>query len=140
MSGDAGVPPGLGGFGDVGEARKNFNTMVPGMGRLKEISENVEGDQLNLEKYVKELTYLCMEVFKPTGTILEQKHLRFINMFIAAVSGGISGRGLQAPQGHHGAQGHPELASGEWRQVHFSGNDSKSSPQHSDKLEACTRR
>ena len=41
MAGPVGGPPGLGGFGDVGEARLNFNRMVKGMTRLKEISENV---------------------------------------------------------------------------------------------------
>ena len=43
-------PPRLGGFGDIGEARMNFNRMSQGMHRLKEISENVEADQLNIEK------------------------------------------------------------------------------------------
>ncbi len=35
----------MGGFGDVGEARLNFNRMVRGMARLKEILENVLRDQ-----------------------------------------------------------------------------------------------
>ncbi len=37
-------PPGLDGFGDVGEARLNFNRMVGGMAGLQEISESVETD------------------------------------------------------------------------------------------------
>ncbi len=40
-------PPGLGGFGDVGEAHMNFNRMSQGLRRLKEISENVEADNCN---------------------------------------------------------------------------------------------
>ena len=47
------------GFGDVGEARMNFNRMAEGMSRLRKISENVDTDQLNIEKYVKELTNVC---------------------------------------------------------------------------------
>ena len=57
------------GFGDVGEARMNFNRMVKGMSRLKEISENAETDQLNAEKYVKELTNVCQEMFASVGSM-----------------------------------------------------------------------
>ncbi len=46
------------------EACKNFNTMFAGMGRLKEISESAEGDQMNIEKHLTELTNVCMEMFK----------------------------------------------------------------------------
>ena len=89
----AGVPPGLaGGFGEVGEAKPNLHKMVRGMSRMKEISENVAGDQLNIEKYVKELSDVCMEMFRATGAMFEQEHLRFINMF-AATGGGGQGRG-----------------------------------------------
>ena len=56
------------GFGDVGEARMNFNRMVKGMSRLREISENVETDQLNIVKYVKELTNVCQEMFMSVGS------------------------------------------------------------------------
>ena len=49
-------PPGLDGFGDVGEARLNFNRMSQGMRRLKEISEHVEADNCNPEMYIKKLT------------------------------------------------------------------------------------
>ena len=89
----SGSPPGLatGGFGDVGEARFNFNRMVRGMTRLKEISENVVGDQLNTEKYVKELTDVVREMFMASGSMFEQEHLRFINMFAAAGVGGKGG-------------------------------------------------
>ena len=67
MAGQVGGPPGLGGFGEVGEARINFNRMVRGMSRLKEISENVVGDQLNTEKDVKELTDVCREMLMASG-------------------------------------------------------------------------
>ena len=89
-----GVPPGLGGFGEVGEARMNFHKMVKGMSRLKEIVDNVEGDQLNTEKYVKELGAVCMEMFRATGAMFEQEHLRFINMFSATRSSGGGGGGF----------------------------------------------
>ncbi len=87
MAGQVGGPAGLGGFGDVGEARINFNRTVRGMSRLKEISENVAGDQLNAEKYVKELTDVCREMFMASGSMFEQEHLRFIDLF--AATGGI---------------------------------------------------
>ena len=69
-----GVPPGLAGagFGEVGESRANFNRMVKGMTRSKEISENVAGDQLNVEKYVQELSDVCTEMFRATGCMFEQ--------------------------------------------------------------------
>ena len=84
-------PPSLVGFGEVGEARNNFNRMVRGMSRLKEISEHVEKDQLNLEKYVKELTDVCREMFMSTGAMFEQEHLRFINYFAATGGSGHGG-------------------------------------------------
>ncbi len=84
-------PPGLGGFGDVGQARVNFNRMFRGITRLEEISENVVGDQLNTEKYVKELTDAVREMFMASGSMFEQEHLRFINMFAATGVGGKAG-------------------------------------------------
>jgi hypothetical protein len=72
-------PPGLDGFGDVGEARLNFNRMSQGMHRLKEISEDVEADQLNLEKYVKELTEVVREMFLSAGSMFQQEYMRFAN-------------------------------------------------------------
>ncbi len=67
----AGVPPGLGGFGEVGEAKLNFRKMVKGMSRTKEISDNVAEDQLNVENYVKELSDVCRDMFRAYGAILE---------------------------------------------------------------------
>ncbi len=62
MSGGVGVPPGLvtGGFGDVGQATVWFSRMQAGMERLTQIEDNVENDQLNIERYVKELTSVCV--------------------------------------------------------------------------------
>ena len=95
-----GVPPGLAGaaLGEVGEARTNFNRMVKGMTRLKEISENVAGDQLQVEKYVKELSDVRTEMFRATGCMFEQEHLRFINMITAAGSGGAGGGSSKYPR------------------------------------------
>ncbi len=67
----------------MGEARINFNRMVRGMSRLKETSENVLGDQMNIEKYVKELADVCREMFMASGSMFEQEHLCFINLFAA---------------------------------------------------------
>jgi hypothetical protein len=71
-----GVPPGLAGagFGAVGEARVNFNRMVKGMTRLKGISENAAGDQLNFETYVKKLSDVSTEILHAAGSMFEQEH------------------------------------------------------------------
>ena len=63
-------------FGDVGQARQNFLRMSAGMHRLKEISDNVEADQLNIEKYVKELTDAVQEMFISRGSMFVQEALR----------------------------------------------------------------
>ena len=84
-------PPGLGGFGDVGEARMNFNRMSQEMHRLKEISENFEADQLNIEKYVKELTDVVREMFMSTGSMFQQESLRVLSTLAAQGGGGYGG-------------------------------------------------
>ena len=72
--------------------------MVKGMTRLKEISENVVADQLNIERYVKELTDVCREMFMASGSMFEQEHLRFITMFAASGGGGHGGGGHRFPK------------------------------------------
>ena len=109
MAGPVGGPPGLGGFGDVGEARLNFNRMVKGMTRLKEISENVETDQLIIEKYVKELTNVCKEMFMAAGSMFEQEHLHVFSL-LAMTGGGGHGGGVR-----YGAQSDPILSSSQRR-------------------------
>ena len=96
----AGVPPGFaaGGFGEVGEAKLNFHRMAQGMSRMKQISENVATYQLNIEKYVKELSDVCMEMFRTTGAMFEQEHLRLINMFVATGGGGQGGGSHRFPK------------------------------------------
>ncbi len=49
--------------------------MAKGMTRLKEISENVVGDQLNVEKYVQEPTDVCSDMFQATGSMFAQERL-----------------------------------------------------------------
>ncbi len=97
MAGPTGGPPSLGGFEDVGKARLNFNHMVRGMARLEEISETVVPYQLNIEKYVKELTDVTREMFMASGCMFEREHLRFINLF-AATGGGGHGGGVRFPK------------------------------------------
>ncbi len=86
------------GFGEVGESRANFNRRVKGMTRLREISENVAGDELNVEKYVKDLSDVCTEMFRATGCKFEQEHPRFINMINSVGSGGTAGGGSKYPR------------------------------------------
>ena len=100
-------PPGLGGFGDVGEARMNFNRMSQGMHRLKEISENVEADQLNIEKYVKELTDVVREMFMSTGSMFQQESMRLLSMLAAQGGGG------------YGANGRPQKTIMEYKVIQY---------------------
>ena len=61
------------------------------MKRLKDIENNVETDSINMEKSVKQLSKVCWDMFRATGPMFEQEHLRFISMFAATGSGGIGG-------------------------------------------------
>ncbi len=58
------------------------------MKRLEDIENDVEADSINMEKYVKELSKVCWDMFRATGAMFEQENLRFIDMFAAAGSGG----------------------------------------------------
>ncbi len=88
MAGGAGVPPGVvGGFGDVGDAKFCYSKMAAGMARL----QNVEHDAVNLEKYMRELSKVCWDMFRATCFMFEQEHFRFMNMFAAAGSRGNGG-------------------------------------------------
>ena len=87
MAGPVGGPPGLDGFGDVGQARLNFNRMSAGMVKLKEIADNVETDpNINTEEFVKNLAEVVREMFLSTGSMLQQEYMRFTNW--TAVTGG----------------------------------------------------
>ncbi len=65
--------------------------MVKGMKRFEGIENNVETDSINMEKYVKELSKVCWDMFRPTGAMFEQENLKFINMFAATVVNGSGG-------------------------------------------------
>ena len=80
-------------FGDVGQARQNFLRMSAGMHRLKEISDNVEADQLNVEKYVKELTDAVQEMFMSTGSMFVQEAMRMEAAISRSRTGGYGGGG-----------------------------------------------
>ncbi len=45
--------------------------MFKGMKRLRD----VEADSINVEKYVKELSKVCLDMFRAIGTMFEQWHL-----------------------------------------------------------------
>ncbi len=51
-----------------------------------------ENDQLNIEKYVKELALLLVDTIQVTGEMFEEKHLRMINMVTAINPGGLGGK------------------------------------------------
>ncbi len=76
----------------------NFHRMVKGMTKMKEISESAAEDQLNVEKYVKELSDVCVEMFRATGAMFEQERMRFINLFAATGGGGQGGGGQRFPK------------------------------------------
>ncbi len=85
--------PGLddGGFGDAREAAVCFQTMARTMRRLGEIRDNVEVDSINVEKYLKELAVVTMDLTKACGRMFEQEHLWFIAMFSATRTSGGGG-------------------------------------------------
>ena len=110
----SGNPPGLaaGGFGDVGEAKLNVNRMVRGMARSNDISENVLGDRLNIERYVQELTDVCREMLMASGSMFERapaihQHVRSNRRRRVR-----RWRRPQVPEEHHEVQSHPVLESG----------------------------
>ncbi len=77
MAGGAGVPPGIvGGFGDVGEAKFCYNKMVASMAGLQEIEQSLEHDAVNSEKYIRKSSNICWGMFRATGAMFEQEHLR----------------------------------------------------------------
>ncbi len=57
--------------------------MAAGMAMLKEIEDHV-----NTEKYIKELSKVCWEMFRAKGAMFDQENLGFTNMFVATGSGG----------------------------------------------------
>ena len=64
-------------FGDVGQARQNFQRMSSGMNRLKEIMDQAADDDLvNLEMWVKELAKTVHSMFLSTGSMFVQETLR----------------------------------------------------------------
>ncbi len=75
---------------------------VPGDGegheRLKDNENNVETDSINMEKYSKELSKVCWDMFRTTGAMLEQEQLRFINLFAATGNEG-NARGHRVNKG-----------------------------------------
>ncbi len=80
------------------------------MRRFKDIENKVETESINMEKYVEELSQVCWDMIRATGTMFEQEHMRFINMCTAAGSGGNGG----APQSDHGAPTRHEPHDGQW--------------------------
>ena len=110
------------------------------MTRLREISENVSADQLNIEKYVKELTDVVREMFMASGSMFEQEHLRFINLFAATGGGGYGGGG-----GHKFPKGIMDHKVVQYLRAvtqtsRFSGSGTRSSPLHWGKSPTGTRR
>ncbi len=59
--------------------------------RLREISEHLAGDPLNMEKQVKELSDLRAEML--TASEFEHDQLRLVNIVAAAGNGGTGGGG-----------------------------------------------
>ena len=61
---------------------------------LKLIAEqNMMDRAMAAEKHIKELTDVVKEMFMASGSMFEQEHLRFINMFAATGGGGYGGGG-----------------------------------------------
>ncbi len=138
MAGRVGGPPGLseGGFGGVGEAAVCFQTMAQTMKHMREIIDNVEAHSINVEKHVRELSLVMMDLTKACGRMFEQAHLRFVAMFSATrTCGGRSG-------GFHKDVMEHQLIMNLWQSTETSqvfDGGTKSSQHLSDKLEVHTR-
>ncbi len=70
----------VGGFGDVSEARFCYNKIAAGMASRQHIEQNVDHDAVNSEKFIKEWSKVCWEMFRAMEAMFEQEHSRFINM------------------------------------------------------------
>ncbi len=53
----------------------------------------MEADGLNIEKYVKELAKVSIDIARASGRMFEQEHLRLINMVAAMNTRGSGGTG-----------------------------------------------
>ncbi len=111
----SGGPPGLGcvgvnggngefGFGHVGDAGACYTNMGWVLQRAGEIKDNVEADSINVEKYVRELAAVVIDLTKASGKMFEQEHLRMINMVSAINTGGSGATG--GPRFNRGIQEH----------------------------------
>ncbi len=140
MSSGVGVPPGLddGGFGDVGEAAVCFQTMARTMRRLGEFRDNVEADSISVEKYLKELAEVTIDLNKACGRMCEHDNIRFIAMFSATrTCGAGGGRGFHRDIMEHKIIRNIRAVSGDKL---FSDSGTINSPQPSDKAEGRVRR
>ena len=87
-------PPGVDGFGDVGQARMNFNRMSQGMVKLQVIADTVDTEvNINTEQFVKELAEVVREMFMSTGSMFQQEYMRFQNLLAGTGGGGHGGSG-----------------------------------------------
>ncbi len=76
------------------EFAKQENVTKPWLascGVFGEIRDYVELDGINVERYVKELTSVTLELAKAAGRVFEQEHLRLIAMITAVGGGGVYG-------------------------------------------------
>ncbi len=95
----SGGPPGVGGataysgFGHVGDARHCYAQLARAFVRSGEVNDNVENDQLNIERYVTELALLLVDAIQATGKMFEEEDLRMIGMVTATNPGGLGGKG-----------------------------------------------
>ena len=61
--------------------------------RAGEAHDNVEADSINVEKYVKGIVALVIDLVKASGRMFEHQHLRMIKMVPAIKPGGSGGTG-----------------------------------------------
>ena len=88
--------------------------------RTKEIEANMDGDSINVEKYVAELTRVTHQSLMAVGAMLQEESVRTLT-HISNSGGGAAGavgeghkrepKGVMEYKFHHGPQG------GQWRQV-----------------------
>ncbi len=76
--------------GHIGETGACSSAMAWVLLHAGEVRDNVEADSINVEKCVKEIAALVADLTEASGRMLEQEHLRMINM-VSAINPGSSG-------------------------------------------------
>ena len=90
--------PGLGATGyaaggmNIGSTGTCLHKMIEGISHLDKIGQSVEGDSINVEKYVREITITVRNMMSAIGIMFEQEPMRIMAMVTANGGGGGGGQ------------------------------------------------